>query len=63
MNALIDISCTVAIAEKHYRGAGIYRGDNPAFGYAQLTADMALNEEAILITDWKMAGAIMQNET
>ncbi|HCP4346332.1 TPA: hypothetical protein ODO00_003372 [Escherichia coli] len=59
MHALIDISRTAATAEKHiirepeYTGAIIPH----SLAYAQLTADMALNEaKAILIADCENGG-------
>lgn len=61
MHALIDISCTAATAEKHitiepeYTGAIIPH----SLAYAQLTADMALNEaKAILIADCENGGVM-----
>lgn len=61
MHALIDISCTAATAEKHitiepeYTGAIIPH----SLAYAQLTADMALNEaRAILIADCENGGVM-----
>ncbi|EIR7860452.1 hypothetical protein LXL93_002763 [Escherichia coli] len=61
MHALIDISCTAATAEKHiirepeYTGAIIPH----SLAYAQITADMALNEaKAILIADCENGGGM-----
>ncbi|EKC9821942.1 hypothetical protein OQN62_004120 [Escherichia coli] len=61
MHALIDISCTAATAEKHiirepeYTGAIIPH----SLAYAQITADMALNEDkAILIADCENGGVM-----
>ncbi|HCN5505419.1 TPA: hypothetical protein ACNCH7_001026 [Escherichia coli] len=61
IDALIDISCTAATAEKHiirepeYTGAIIPH----SLAYAQLTADMALNEaRAILIADCENGGGM-----
>lgn len=61
MHALIDISCTAATAEKHiirepeYTGAIIPH----SLAYAQITADMALNEaKAILIADCENGGVM-----
>ncbi|EFB9905889.1 hypothetical protein CV514_000087 [Escherichia coli] len=65
MHALIDISCTAATAEKHitiepeYTGAIIPH----SLAYAQLTADMALNEaRAILIADCENGGGVMRDD-
>lgn len=65
MHALIDISCTAATAEKHitiepeYTGAIIPH----SLAYAQLTADMALNEaKAILIADCENGGVVMRDD-
>lgn len=65
MHALIDISCTVATAEKHITRETEYTGAiiPHSLAYAQLTADMALNEaKAILIADCENGGAIMRNK-
>ncbi|EPE0362500.1 hypothetical protein ACSFTJ_005377 [Escherichia coli] len=66
MHALIDISCTVATAEKHITREREYTGAiiPHSLAYAQLTADMALNEaKAILIADCENGGgAIMRNK-
>ncbi|EFG8739079.1 hypothetical protein IBM18_003170 [Escherichia coli] len=59
MHALIDISCTAATAEKHITREPEYTGAiiPHSLAYAQLTADMALNEaKAILIADCENGG-------
>lgn len=59
MHALIDISCTAATAEKHITRETEYTGEiiPHSLAYAQLTADMALNEaKAILIADCENGG-------
>ncbi|EFC4556325.1 hypothetical protein GM679_22825 [Escherichia coli] len=59
MHALIDISCTAATAEKHITREPEYTGAiiPHSLAYAQLTADMALNEDkAILIADCENGG-------
>ncbi|MBA1075207.1 hypothetical protein H0O39_20805 [Escherichia coli] len=59
MHALIDISCTAATAEKHITREPEYTGAiiPHLLAYAQLTADMALNEaKAILIADSENGG-------
>ena len=59
MHALIDISCTAATAEKHITRETEYTGAiiPHSLAYAQLTADMALNEaKAILIADCENGG-------
>ena len=59
MRALIDISCTAATAEKHITREPEYTGAiiPHSLAYAQLTADMALNEaKAILIADCENGG-------
>lgn len=65
MHALIDISCTVAIAEKHITREPEYTGAiiPHSLAYAQLTADMALNEaKAILIADCENGGGVMRDD-
>lgn len=59
MYALIDISCTAATAEKHITRETEYTGAiiSHSLAYAQLTADMALNEvKAFLIADCENGG-------
>ncbi|MDM8926031.1 hypothetical protein QU862_23915 [Escherichia coli] len=59
MHALIDISCAAATAEKHITRDPEYTGAiiPHSLAYAQLTADMALNEaKAILIADCENGG-------
>lgn len=59
MHALIDISYTAATAEKHITREPEYTGAiiPHSLAYAQLTADMALNEaRAILIADCENGG-------
>ncbi|CUA15702.1 TPA: hypothetical protein OT816_004688 [Escherichia coli] len=59
MDALIDISCTAATAEKHITREPEYTGAiiPHSLAYVQLTADMALNEaKAILIVDCENGG-------
>ena len=61
MHALIDISCTAATAEKHITREPEYTGAiiPHSLAYAQLTADMALNEaKAILIADCENGGGL-----
>ena len=61
MHALIDISCTAATAEKHITREPEYTGAiiPHSLAYAQLTADMALNEaKAILIADCENGGVM-----
>ncbi len=61
MHALIDISCTAATAEKHITREPEYTGAiiPHSLAYAQLTADMALNEaRAILIADCENGGGM-----
>lgn len=61
MHALIDISCTAATAEKHITRETEYTGEiiPHSLAYAQLTADMALNEaRAILIADCENGGVM-----
>lgn len=61
MHALIDISCTAATAEKHITRETEYTGAiiPHSLAYAQLTADMALNEaRAILIADCENGGVM-----
>ncbi|EEU5818081.1 hypothetical protein FAS52_001620 [Escherichia coli] len=61
MHALIDISCTAATAEKHITRETEYTGAiiPHSLAYAQLTADMALNEaKAILIADCENGGVM-----
>ncbi|HDJ8693220.1 TPA: hypothetical protein PRQ05_003203 [Escherichia coli] len=61
MDALIDISCTAATAEKHITREPEYTGAiiPHSLAYAQLTADMALNEaKAILIADCENGGVM-----
>ncbi len=61
MHALIDISCTAATAEKHITREPEYTGAiiPHSLAYAQLTADMALNEaKAILIADCVKMGVM-----
>ncbi|HFO4275640.1 TPA: hypothetical protein ACHK0M_004976 [Escherichia coli] len=61
MHALIDISCTAATAEKHITREPEYTGAiiPHSLAYAQLTADMALNEaRAILIADCENGGVM-----
>ncbi|EOU4488185.1 hypothetical protein ACOIZT_004564 [Escherichia coli] len=61
MRALIDISCTAATAEKHITREPEYTGAiiPHSLAYAQLTADMALNEaKAILIADCENGGVM-----
>ncbi|HAY4288261.1 TPA: hypothetical protein JZ872_001900 [Escherichia coli] len=52
MHALIDISCTAATAEKHITREPEYTGAiiPHSLAYAQLTADMALNEAGKILT-------------
>ncbi|HAM8751543.1 hypothetical protein ACNI0O_00960 [Escherichia coli] len=59
MRALIDISYTAATAEKHITREPEYTGAiiPHSLAYAQLIADMALNEaKAILIADCENGG-------
>ncbi|HBE6922823.1 TPA: hypothetical protein KMM13_002783 [Escherichia coli] len=61
MHALIDISRTAATAEKHITRETEYTGAiiPHSLAYAQLTADMALNEaRAILIADCENGGVM-----
>ncbi|EMK8760294.1 hypothetical protein V9S31_000213 [Escherichia coli] len=61
MDALIDISFTAATAEKHITREPEYTGAiiPHSLAYAQLTADMALNEaKAILIADCENGGVM-----
>ncbi|ENF3167218.1 hypothetical protein AB8N91_002924 [Escherichia coli] len=61
MHALIDISCTAATAEKHITRETEYTGAiiPHSLAYAQITADMALNEaKAILIADCENGGVM-----
>ena len=61
MRALIDISYTAATAEKHITREPEYTGAiiPHSLAYAQLTADMALNEaKAILIADCENGGVM-----
>ncbi|MED9759819.1 hypothetical protein RCO04_16020 [Escherichia coli] len=61
MHALIDISCTAATAEKHITRETEYTGEiiPHSLTYAQITADMALNEaKAILIADCENGGVM-----
>ncbi|HFU9751475.1 TPA: hypothetical protein ACIX1R_002215 [Escherichia coli] len=61
MDALIDISCVAATAEKHITRETEYTGAiiPHSLAYAQLTADMALNEaKAILIADCENGGGL-----
>lgn len=61
MHALIDISCTAATAEKHITRETEYTGEiiPHSLAYAQITADMALNEaKAILIADCENGGVM-----
>ncbi|BDO49156.1 hypothetical protein TUM1881_17300 [Escherichia coli] len=61
IDALIDISCTAATAEKHITREPEYTGAiiPHSLAYAQLTADMALNEaRAILIADCENGGVM-----
>ncbi|EOM7043841.1 hypothetical protein ACSD62_004559 [Escherichia coli] len=61
MHALIDISCTAATAEKHITREPEYTGAiiPHSLAYAQLTADVALNEaKAILIADCENGGVM-----
>ncbi|WP_105464600.1 hypothetical protein [Escherichia coli] len=65
MYALIDISCTAATAEKHITRETEYTGAiiSHSLAYAQLTADMALNEvKAILIADCENGGGVMRDD-
>lgn len=65
MHALIDISCTAATAEKHITREPEYTGAiiPHSLAYAQLTADMALNEaRAILIADCENGGGVMRDD-
>ncbi|EEQ7978577.1 hypothetical protein MN350_005314 [Escherichia coli] len=65
MHALIDISCTAATAEKHITREPEYTGAiiPHSLAYAQLTADMALNEaKAILIADCENGGGVMRDD-
>ncbi|EGE9435287.1 hypothetical protein IBM18_000775 [Escherichia coli] len=65
MHALIDISCTAATAEKHITRETEYTGAiiPHSLAYAQLTADMALNEaRAILIADCENGGGVMRDD-
>ncbi|TBL30107.1 hypothetical protein EYY78_20245 [Escherichia coli] len=65
MRALIDISCTAATAEKHITREPEYTGAiiPHSLAYAQLTADMALNEaKAILIADCENGGGGMRDD-
>ncbi|EEW6236246.1 hypothetical protein C4H27_003993 [Escherichia coli] len=65
MRALIDISCTAATAEKHITREPEYTGAiiPHSLAYAQLTADMALNEaKAILIADCENGGGVMRDD-
>ncbi|EEQ4681666.1 hypothetical protein [Escherichia coli] len=52
MHALIDISCTAATAEKHIIREPEYTGAIIPYSlaYAQITADMALNEAGKILT-------------
>ncbi|HDC8867722.1 TPA: hypothetical protein O9O41_000390 [Escherichia coli] len=61
MHALINISCAAATAEKHITREPEYTGAiiPHSLAYAQLTADMALNEaKAILIADCENGGVM-----
>ncbi|HBB1133124.1 TPA: hypothetical protein J1C26_001794 [Escherichia coli] len=61
IDALIDISRTAATAEKHITRETEYTGAiiPHSLAYAQLTADMALNEaRAILIADCENGGVM-----
>ncbi|EPA7340671.1 hypothetical protein ACQ48M_003614 [Escherichia coli H20] len=63
MHALIDISCTAATAEKHITREPEYTGAiiPHSLAYAQLTADMALNEaKATLIADCENGGGLCE---
>ncbi|HFV1979284.1 TPA: hypothetical protein ACH73J_002002 [Escherichia coli] len=65
IDALIDISCTAATAEKHITREPEYTGAiiPHSLAYAQLTADMALNEaKAILIADCENGGGVMRDD-
>ncbi|HCL9408084.1 TPA: hypothetical protein N2275_000121 [Escherichia coli] len=65
MHALIDISYTAATAEKHITREPEYTGAiiPHSLAYAQLTADMALNEaRAILIADCENGGGVMRDD-
>ncbi|HCO6315818.1 TPA: hypothetical protein OBP84_004535 [Escherichia coli] len=65
MRALIDISHTAATAEKHITREPEYTGAiiPHSLAYAQLTADMALNEaRAILIADCENGGGVMRDD-
>ncbi|MBC0475700.1 hypothetical protein FSG60_000955 [Escherichia coli] len=65
IDALIDISCTAATAEKHITREPEYTGAiiPHSLAYAQLTADMALNEaRAILIADCENGGGVMRDD-
>ncbi|EOX3276952.1 hypothetical protein ACPFSD_004773 [Escherichia coli] len=65
IDALIDISCTAATAEKHITRETEYTGAiiPHSLAYAQLTADMALNEaRAILIADCENGGGVMRDD-
>ncbi|EMD4939529.1 hypothetical protein VQ405_002201 [Escherichia coli] len=65
MHALIDISCTAATAEKHITRETEYTGAiiPHSLAYAQITADMALNEaKAILIADCENGGGVMRDD-
>ncbi|WP_277884480.1 hypothetical protein [Escherichia coli] len=65
MHALINISCTAATAEKHISREPEYTGAiiPHSLAYAQLTADMALNEaKAILIADCENGGGVMRDD-
>ncbi|HDD9429656.1 TPA: hypothetical protein PBQ52_004690 [Escherichia coli] len=65
MDALIDISCNTATAEKHITRETEYTGAiiPHSLAYAQLTADMALNEaRAILIADCEYGGGVMRDD-
>lgn len=52
MHALIDISCMAATAEKHITRETEYTGAiiPHSLAYAQLTADMALDEAGKILT-------------
>ncbi|EKQ3818848.1 hypothetical protein ACNCB9_000846 [Escherichia coli] len=61
MRALIDILYTAATAEKHITRETEYTGEiiPHSLAYAQITADMALNEaKAILIADCENGGVM-----